>query len=213
VQDFNAGLIVMASHARDGLVRWLTGSVADEVVRNSSVPVLVVRAEDSAWSPGEGSARVVVGLDGSELAEAGLEAAADLADAAGAELLLVRVVQPPDYVAKTHAPVAAAAVIREDIAAAEAYLHDIAAMQKELGRLVATRVVLGASPAFSLSRVANEEGVDVMAVATHGRGGLTRFALGSVATSLLHDSPVPLLVVRPKDTAQTGTETTSATSL
>jgi nucleotide-binding universal stress UspA family protein len=51
---FDAGLIVMASHARGGLVRWLVGSVADEVLRQSSVPVLVVRAGDIAWSPNGG---------------------------------------------------------------------------------------------------------------------------------------------------------------
>jgi nucleotide-binding universal stress UspA family protein len=205
-REFDAGLIVMASRARGGLVRWFTGSVADEVLRHSNVPVLVVRPKDIAWSPDGGQPRVLVGLDGSQLSEAGLAAAADLADAVSAELLLVRVVQPPDYVAKNHAPVAAAAVIREDIAAAEAYLQDVTASYRDKGRRVATRVVVGASPAFSLGRVASEENADAMAVATHGRGGLTRFALGSVTTSLLHDSPVPLLVVRPQDLSRTGTE-------
>jgi nucleotide-binding universal stress UspA family protein len=109
-------------------------------------------------------------------------------------------------VAKTHAPVAAAAVIRNDLAAAEAYLQALAASQRAKGRRVTTRLVLGASPAFSLSRLASEQTVDIMVVATHGRGGLTRLALGSVATSLLHDSPVPLLVVRPQGTSHAGTE-------
>ena len=59
-------------------MRWFTGSVADEVLRNSNVPVLVVRAEDIAWAPDRGQPRVLVGLDGSEFSETGLAAAADL---------------------------------------------------------------------------------------------------------------------------------------
>ena len=162
------------------------------------MPVLVVRADDTRPWPDGRPSRLLVGLDGSPFAEAGLAAAADFANTS-AELLLVRVIQPSDYAGNAHAPVTAASVIREDTAAAETYLQGVAVSHVDNGRRVATRVVVGTSPAFSLSRAASEEDVDVVVVATHGRSGLTRFALGSVATSLLHDSPVPLLVVRPAE--------------
>jgi peroxiredoxin len=60
-RELAAGPIVMASHARGGLVRWLTGSVADEVLRHSTVPVLVIRAEDIAWSLDGGQLRAAAG--------------------------------------------------------------------------------------------------------------------------------------------------------
>jgi nucleotide-binding universal stress UspA family protein len=204
-REFDARLIVLASRARGGIVRWLMGSVADEVLRHASVPVLVVRADDTRPWPDERPPRLLVGLDGSPFSEAGLAAAAEFAEHS-AELLLVRVVQTADHAGNTDVPVAAAAMIREDTAAAERYLQGVAGSHRDKGRRVETRVVIGASPAVSLSRAASDEDVDVMVVATHGRGGLTRLALGSVATSLLHDSPVPLLVVRPDDRSGTATE-------
>jgi nucleotide-binding universal stress UspA family protein len=202
-REFDARLILLASHGRGGLERWLKGSVADELLRHSDVPVLVVRAEHVPRWTDRRPTRMLVALDGSQFSETALEHAASLADAIGAELLLVRVVRPPDYVAKTHAPLIAAEVTKEDIAAAQAYLDDLASAHRDAGRQVATRVALGASPAFSLCRIASEEHVDVMAVATHGRGGPIRLALGSVAATLLHESPTPLLVVRPPDTWRT----------
>jgi nucleotide-binding universal stress UspA family protein len=64
---------------------------------------------------------------------------------------------------------------------------------------VKARVVIGASPASTIATVADEEAVDVVAIGSHGRGGLARLVLGSVATGVLQRSKVPVLIVRPAE--------------
>jgi nucleotide-binding universal stress UspA family protein len=190
------GLLVLATRGRGGIERWLEGSVADEVVRWADVPVVVVRAGDTPTWPQRRPSRLLVALDGSAFAEAVLGPAGELAVLLGADVLLVRVVAPPSLLLKARAPQAAAGLVEEELAAARAYLEGIAAGFQAAGR-VATRVVLGATPAVSLARIARAEQVDLVALATRGRAGLARLALGSVATAMLERSPVPLLVMRP----------------
>jgi len=179
----DAGLIVMATHGRSGLGRWLYGSVADQVIRKSHVPVLLVPIMCEPEWPQDQTRRVLVALDGSPLAEEILGPAGLVADALHAELMLVRVVPPKD----DH---------QDAVAAAHAYLETVAGRLREQGERVRVLALEGHAPE-KIASLAREMDARIIAMATHGRGGAARYMLGSVATETLHRSTTPLLVFRP----------------
>lgn len=211
-KNVGADLIVMTSHARTGLGRMWLGSVADSVVRNASIPVLMLRPVERA--PEEAAAkhlfkRVLVPLDGSNLAAEALGPATDLARACGAELTLLRVVAPVPLVSAydvtiplTYPPVipdepATAQVVRE----AEAELDGIARRLHDEHRLaVRSTVIVNARTAVAIIDYARGYDVDLIAMCTHGRGA-TRLLVGSVADALLRGSDIPILLQRPRRAA------------
>lgn len=141
--------------------------------------------------------RILVPLDGSTRAEQALPVAARLARAAGGSLLLVRVVHPPVEYSGGLAPVPLvnAQAIEAEMASATEYLHSVAASSALHG--IDTRVeVLFGFPVQHLLVFAEAPGIDLVVLCSHGRTGLTRWVLGSVAHALVHQCPVPLLVLR-----------------
>lgn len=178
-----AGLIVMATHGRSGLGRWLYGSVADEVIRASHIPVLLLPIVcESSW-PADQARRILVALDGSTLAEQVLEPVVPLAIALESELMLVRMVAP-------------GARAKSDAISAEAYLETVSKRLGAQGLRVQTVVQEGLAAA-KIASLAREMDVRLVAMATHGRGGIARYMLGSVTNEVLHRATTPLLVVRP----------------
>ena len=178
-----AGLIVMATHGRAGLGRWLYGSVADKVIRGSRLPVLLVPITcEQGWAADQ-TRRIVVTLDGSVLAEEVLDGVAPVAAALGAELLLVRVVAP----GKSD---------EAGVTTAQAYLEGVAQRLRHDGHSVRPLALEGA-PAQKVASLAREMDARIIAMATHGRAGVARYVLGSVAAEVLHRSTTPLLVMRP----------------
>jgi len=141
----------MATHGYGGLRRWALGSVTDRVVHTATVPVCVVRSAAHV-APGEHAlTRILVPLDGSDLARQALPLAIELAKRASAELVVLRAVE-------THTQNASLMIM--------------------------------------------QSGVDLIVMATHGYGGLQRWALGSVADKVLQAAPIPILLVRAR--ASTG---------
>jgi nucleotide-binding universal stress UspA family protein len=191
-----AGLIVMTTHGRSGLGRWLYGSVADGVLRRAPVPVLLVPATCEHPWPGGRPRRVLVPLDGSAYAEEALAPAARLARAAGTELRLLRVVELPlhpygeGYVYVGYDPTL-------DLAGAREYLGTVAARLAAEGLEVTVRTDFGA-PGQVIGEHARVAGADLVAMATHGHTGLTRVVLGSVAAATLQRANRPTLLVRPE---------------
>jgi nucleotide-binding universal stress UspA family protein len=195
----DANLIVMSSHGRGGPGRWVHGSVAEEVLRTSPIPVLVIPATCSReWVAGR-DLRILVPLDGSTLAEQALEPI--LASLAGidVELVLLRVVPAPSA--------EAAAYLFEDPAAelaqARAGLEAVADRLRRRDLQVSVQTSVG-SAAEAITRMAHEQAIDLIAMATHGRSGLARVVLGSVATETLRRASVPLLLYRPTSLAPDG---------
>jgi nucleotide-binding universal stress UspA family protein len=195
-----AGVVVMATRGAGGVDRWLIGSVADKVMRLAAVPVLLVRPPYTAI-PRRTVAlrRLMVPLDGSQLAEAALEPAVDLATRAGAALTLIRV-EPwrtgrwgPD-------PSSAAyrAIDEEVTAAGVAYLNT--AREKLPASLDVETVLLRGWVAESIVEFAFHEKVDLTVMTAHGRGGFRRFVLGSTADRVIR-SGVPTLLLRPSSAA------------
>lgn len=186
--------ITMATHGYSGLRRWALGSVADRVVHLSHAPVLLIRAAGDIihdWS----IKRILVPLDGSTYARQALPLAYDLADRTGAEVRLLEVLNP-----LLDAEVGWETLPRDfDARRLEDAESELQALAGE-GRAQGLRVTPIATFGYPAEEIINEaatHNVDLVIMATHGRSGLRRMVLGSVADKVLHAGNAPLLLVRP----------------
>ncbi len=203
--ETSADLVVMTTHGRGPLARAWLGSVADGVVRQSSVPVLLLRPTADPEPMGEHLFRnILVALDGSPLAEQILEHATALGTLVGARYTLARVVSPmllsgyaptPEGMLgdATHTP-----ELELMIGDAEMYLEETADKLRERGLSVETQVVVETQPAIGLLDFAREKAADMIAMATHGRTGFSRLVLGIVADKVLRGTTAPILLLRPE---------------
>jgi nucleotide-binding universal stress UspA family protein len=194
-ESYGADIIVMSTHGRGGLGRWLYGSTADQVLRTAHVPILLITATcDHVWTDG-GALRVLVPLDGSEMAEAVLDPVGDLAAALQAELILVGATGPLDY-AYADGIAFARPGLEAELEKVQVYLEVVAERLRADGRSVEIAAEIGrAGPVIDAA--ARERKADLIAMTTHGRSGLARLTLGSVATETLQRTTVPLLLTRP----------------
>lgn len=201
--DLAADLVVLATHGGGGARRVLFGSVAQQVLRRGTRPVLLVRPPEtppSAPVPFE-VRRLLVPLDGQPPAEAAVPFAATVAAAYGAEVLLVRVVPTLATLAGDRVsaarlvPTAAAASLDIEEGDARRYTGEIARRWAADGRRVTPTVVRG-DPAQTLLDVAAHAPVDMVVMATHARAGLDAVFSGSVASRLARRIQAPLLFVR-----------------
>jgi nucleotide-binding universal stress UspA family protein len=140
--------------------------------------------------------RVLVPLDGSGVAEAILPFAEELAGPLNAEIVLVRVIEPvvTGVGLATGDPGGADALLHAQLAA-KRYLEDVAARLSARGLRVRTQAAFG-TPSVKLAELATAEKADLIAMATHGRGGVGRLLFGSVAEALLRAATIPVLLFR-----------------
>lgn len=191
-----AELVVMASHGRSGLSRFVRGSVAENVIRRSTVPVLVAnpRAVDTAAATGElAFQRILVPLDGSDVALDVLPLAETVAKRYGAEVLLLRVTAPPAaaLVEGAYYPPMVFPSPHETAASLEPVRQRLAAQG------IRARTLSGLGPeALEIVDIADREQVDLVVMSTHGRSGVSRWLFGSVAEQVLRHCTRPLLVRR-----------------
>lgn len=194
----HASLIVMSTHARSSARRVIEGSIADEVARSATVPVLLVSPTcDRTW-PTDRPLRVLLPLDGSPRAESALAAATALAEVTDVELVLLRVVDESQPIRIERTPNAL-----PDVASDERWPHaDIYLEQaaRKLGQqgLQVTTVVDTGNPVTAVLSAVDAENIDLIAIASHGRGGITRLILGSVATAIVQHATVPVLCIGPE---------------
>jgi nucleotide-binding universal stress UspA family protein len=198
----NADLIVMTTHGRGGLARFWLGSVASALVAVSPVPLLLLRPDGSsrAMPPGALFRRVLVPLDGSRDAEAILEHAVAIGHLAPAEYVLLRVLQPASSFGITRFSQPAdldSERTRRLQADVQRYLEELARLLRQGGCAVRTRVYIADQPAMAILDAARGEGADLIALTTHGRGGMARVLLGSVADKVVRGAETPVLIYRP----------------
>ena len=193
-----AGMIVMCTHGRGGLQRAWIGSVADGLVRESELPVLMVRPTNGKIDFGRAAAldEIVVALDGSATSERILPHAAALGLPESTHYTLLRVV-PPEIVVGGHIFRIDRERARELEEKAEEYLQERVSVLEGHAAGVAVRVVGSESPVAAILEVAEEASADLIAMTTHGYGGLKRLLLGSIMDKVLRAADVPLLVYRP----------------
>jgi nucleotide-binding universal stress UspA family protein len=194
-------LVVMASHGRGPFSRFWLGSVADYLIRHVSVPLLLLKPNGGAGGPAPALEldSIVLGWDLSPLGEAILEPVSDLANLFGAKIEVVHVLQDwfgapfrgePEYYDPN--------LLDECKAQAEQSLVGVATRLRQRGVTVEARVETGASVPRTLVDLVNNEPHDLVAITTHGRGGVKRALLGSVADKLIRASNKPVLVLCPR---------------
>jgi nucleotide-binding universal stress UspA family protein len=197
-----ADLVVMATHGRGPLSRFWLGSVADELVRRLRTPLLLVRPGETAPDLAHPPAvrHVLIPLDGSAQAEDILAAALELGRLMQADYTLLRVVEP---VIVADARLGGNAVSGLDPALrqalqeeAQVYLERVAERLRSPSVCVQTRVVTNRWAAGAILEEAGARAMQLIALATHGRRGLGRLLLGSVADKVLRGASGPVLLRR-----------------
>ncbi len=187
-------LIAMSSHGRSGLERWALGSVTERVLHRAPCPVLVVRDDAPVR-------HILIPLDGSPLAEQVLEPALEMAHLLGAHVTMLRVCER-----ETLDKAAANVLDSLEPGLSETFLDK---EQGAMGYLMQLRaryadlepepelVVSHGHPALTILDFAENNDVDLIAMATHGRTGLRRWIYGSVTEKVLRTTDKSMLVVRP----------------
>jgi nucleotide-binding universal stress UspA family protein len=194
--DLGARAIVIATHGRSGIGRWLYGSTTAGVLRSSPVPVKAVGPHAlDASRPGVAIKHVLCPLDGTPLAEAALPVASSIAERTGARLSLIRVVNWAALSYPYTLPDAYVPQIDKELEeSAKTYLQ-----RKERESTVkASAFVVRGAPADRLIDFVHREAVDLVVMTTHGRGGLARAALGSTADRMVQ-AAAPVLLIRPPE--------------
>jgi len=200
-REIDAKLIIMTTHGRTGVSRAWLGSVADSLVRNSSFPLLVIRPlEDGTTFPTVRFERFLVPLDGSETGEEILGPTMELASAMGAHLTLLHVVSPQLTVGARVSPLPSGH-LEDRTSKAEEYLAGVAERLEKDGVEADYRIESHFAPARAILNTAEEENVDLIAIATHGYTGVKRALLGSVTDKVLRGAKWPLLLERPPEMA------------
>jgi nucleotide-binding universal stress UspA family protein len=188
-------LIIMTTQGRSGLSTWVVGSVADKVRQSGQTPLLLIHARRGIVPPVTEVHRILVPLDGSELAERALPLAQDLARAFHAGLVIQQIVVPPTAFFTDYLPPNA---IEEVRGTARAYLDKIAGTVRDAGIEAEFRVDVGL-PSQTILALADSGAVDMIAMTTHARSALGRFVMGSVAESVSRHADVPCLIVPARD--------------
>lgn len=202
-RSFKADAVVMATRAQTGLPHLIFGSVTESVLANCIVPVFVVHPRaDEAPAPSFApySARVLVPQDGSAYDAVALHAAVEVLEKRG-EIVLMTVIAPAEHVKHDeYGRVVAYLDQQEEWLSSEArdYLEGVAIplRNRPLPIKVTTDVRFG-DPAAGITLGAAEQGADFIVMATHGRTGVRRAVVGSVAGEVLRTGSKPVLLVHP----------------
>ena len=187
---YRPSLVAMATHGHSGLKRWTRGSVAERVLRHSPFPILL-------WNPFHPERRrsprlriktLLVPLDGSEHAARILPLAHQVARSFGAQAVFL-------HVTELYPTMGDLPIVQPWPTPAETARH-LAPFRKRL-KGVTVRILseLG-TPAVSILEAARREKADLIAMTTHGRSGISRWAFGSVAEQVLRHCHHPLLIQR-----------------
>jgi nucleotide-binding universal stress UspA family protein len=208
--SLRANWVVMTTHARGPVGRFWLGSVTDELIRTLPIPLIAVHPGEAGPDLAQDRTirHILIPLDGTPLAEQILEPAVAFGKAMRAEYTLLRVVTPV-YPMTLPAEPAIFGSVATDVASrieklhgelkkeAADYLDRVAARLRGEDLKVNTRVAIEDQPGVAILEHARAP-IDMVAVETHGRSGLARLLLGSVADKVIRGSTLPILVAKPK---------------
>jgi nucleotide-binding universal stress UspA family protein len=191
--DRGVDVIVMPTHGRRGLERFLLGSTTERVVRRADAPVLTMRPYEEDNRIEHPYRNVLVATDGSACSDHALETCIEIAGAEAADLHLLSVVET----AALGADVRSELQIDSLEERARRIVDDGAESAAAAGVDSTTTTVEFASSVPSTIRAyVDDHDVDLVVVGTHGRTGFDRYVLGSVSEKLIRTSPVPVMTVR-----------------
>jgi len=188
-------LIIMGTHARTGVARTFLGSTTEGVLRSSAIPVLTVRSAGHVYNAPFATAFVAV--DESEPAGKALAVAARLARQSGTRIVACYAIDTARVIVQTASledglePVDFSTELRRE---GRSMVH--AALARTGLPENTPVVIVDGEPADAIVTGAEKNGATAIVTGTHGRRGLHRLVLGSVAESIVRSSPLPVLVVR-----------------
>lgn len=201
--ELDVDLLVMSTHGRSGVGRFMLGSAANATIQLSSRPVLLLRTQALAAEESPRVTRVLAPLDGSAFAEQVLPWLQAVSAVSSAEIVLLTIPEVSEP-AQFGSMYEAVDELRERAEAnARRYVEDVAGQLKDHGVAVRT-LVTGSQPATVILDVAEREHVDLIMLATHGRGGMERLVLGSVADRVVHHASCPVFLLPVHETRVTG---------
>jgi nucleotide-binding universal stress UspA family protein len=204
VTSSKVDLVVMSTHGHGGLTRMWLGSVADALLRESPVPVVLVRpTENEAGEPvaQESIAGIIVPLDGSRFAEHAIEPALLVGHLFGVPITLLRAVSYPVMIS-SYLPDTAEqnqAFIRQAEDEARDYLDLVRSRYAHESPPIELEVLVSPRPASGVLDFVSKSGADFVVMASHARRGIARAALGSIADKVIRGSKTPIMVVHPSD--------------
>ena len=200
-RDYDCDLIAMSTRGRGIVSSGLLGSVTYKIMHESPMPVMAITPERAAQNWGDDYAikQIIVPLDGSELAEAALPYAVVIAQRMNMSLTLVSVLSLDDvsYSEGYNLGSVLRDVEGEMEVETRRYLAGVARRLREDGLDVQIEVLRGGSASSEIADLARGTDHNMIALATHGRSGVRRLLMGSVAEAVVRTSGDPVLVVRP----------------
>ena len=186
-------MVVMSSHGRSGFQRWLLGGVATGIMQTVNCPVMIVHPKEGVEAPEVKFNKLLVTLDGSEYAERVLPYVKS-SYRFNSVVLLLAVPEVPEAEMYGGMVEEIRQLRRQAEDQALEYLNRVASELQEEG--IETEVIVaGSRPAQTIISVAEGEDVDVVMMASHGRGGLDRLFVGSVADRVVHQTEIPIFLV------------------
>jgi nucleotide-binding universal stress UspA family protein len=204
-EDHGVDCIVMGTYGRTGIDRFVLGSVAEQTLRESPVPVVTVH-EDTVIDADFES--ILVPTDGSDSAEAAVDQAIELASADDAALHVVYVVDTGVVWDET----GAGTVLDALEGAGQRALDSVVERARAAGVSTVEASVLNGVPHRAIDEYATERDVDLVVMGTHGRTGVDRYLLGSVTERVVRLTDVPVLALKKSETeAEPETETEAET--
>ncbi|HXV83789.1 MAG TPA: universal stress protein [Candidatus Binatia bacterium] len=190
-------LIVMGTHGRSGIQRWLLGSVTDKVLHGTTQHLLLVRASDQGKTDGEAALKtVILPLDGSALAEQALPHVVDLAQKMKLEVVLVRAYALPPAISAEDYGYYSADLLDQLESEARDYLQEKVNEVKQRGIERVASVVNTGYGAEEIITLARNTPDNLIAMCTHGRSGIKRWVWGSVTDRVVRHSGDPVLIIR-----------------
>jgi len=198
--EFSPDLIILSAHGEGGLRDIVAGGIAQQVIANGQVPVLLIQPGESGGVEFNGFKKLLVPLDGDEEHEQALETAIEMGSAFQAELHLVRVVPTYSTLSGTQAaagtlmPSAASAFLEMEEDEVIEYLGEKVAWV-EKNKVQCSAEVRRGDPAAEVVKSAQEFHVDLILLGTHGKAGMTAFWAGSTAPRIVGKTTLPILLL------------------
>ena len=197
--EFESDLVMMCTHGRSGLRKMLFGSIAQQVVA-ARVPVLLVHPQQGVAAPVPSGGRFLIPLDGTEVREAGLPAARELAHCCGASLQLLMVVPTlhtlsgVESTSRILLPATTKEMLAQETEDAKNYLHQWIVRLRGKGAEVSARIRRG-DATESIIEEAESLDASLIVMGTSARAGMDAFWSGSVAPKISERTHLPVLLI------------------
>ena len=194
-REKSVDLIAMSTHGRGGVKRWALGSVANKVIQAAPVPVLLYRSTGSKVTSSHYK-NVLIPVDGSHFSENIFPQARYLVELFKAKVWFLYVINP--YLMESFTSLS---IIKKDMKFIKDTQYYFPTLEKRLKKAKANYelVIKKGDPSETICKFAEKNEINLIAMSTHGHGGITRWALGSVADKVVRSSPKPVLLIRAKE--------------